>query len=133
MLVITVKPGLDEIAGMSQELRRMLQGLATPAKLVHGIVLIAEELLANSVHHGQVAKESVVQIAIETEKNGIIFTYCDCGIPFDIVRAAQDAIAEPDTGKVGGLGLVMIRELSDSATYRHHDGKNETRLRFVYS
>ncbi len=133
MPVITAKPDLDEIAGMSQKLRTMLQGLATPTKLVHGIVLIAEELFANSVHHGKVAKESVVQIVIETEKNGIIFTYCDCGIPFDIVRAAQDAIAEPETGKVGGLGLVMIRELSDSATYRHCDGKNETIIRFAYS
>lgn len=133
MPVITVKPDLDEISGMSKKLRTVLLELAIPAKLTHGIALIAEELLANTVHHGKAAKDSVVQIAIEAEKNGIIFTYCDRGIPFDIVRAAQDAIAEPETGKVGGLGLVMIRELSDSATYRRHDGKNETSIRFVFS
>jgi len=55
-----------------------------------------------------------------------IVTVCDSGPPFDTTSVQPGALPLTlDDAEPGGLGLLMIRNLSDSLSYWYDDGHNE--------
>ena len=57
------------------------------------------------------------------------FVIIDSGIVFDPTEAAQaDTSLSVEERPVGGLGLLLVRELMDSINYERIDGKNTLTL-----
>jgi serine/threonine-protein kinase RsbW len=55
-----------------------------------------------------------------------VVTVCDSGPPFDTTSAQPGALPLTlDDAEPGGLGLLMIRNLSDTLSYGFDNGHNE--------
>ncbi len=96
--------------------------------------LVVEELFTNTVRHGHGGDcERPVWIALEARVQTVTLTYLDCAPafnPFGVVEqvALGGAIEQR---KVGGLGVLLARELTESSEYARLFGRNRIKLFLV--
>ena len=85
--------------------------------------VVLEELFVNTVSHGHRGDcDAPVWITLEARPDALQLTYEDTAPPFNpFVHAVQ-------TRKVGGLGVLLARELAASRDYAYLFGRNRLRL-----
>jgi len=67
-----------------------------------------------------------VALTAEARADGlfVVMTTRDDGVAFDPLAAAPDLDAGLDDRKLGGLGIHLIREMTDAQRYRREGGWN---------
>jgi len=61
----------------------------------------------------------------DIKENAIWITIADDGLPFDPTKAPPPDFTIPgEKRKEGGLGIYLVREITDSVSYDRHDGRN---------
>ena len=85
--------------------------------------VVLEELFVNTVSHGHRGDcDAPVWITLEAGPQAVQVTYEDTAPPFNpLVHTVQ-------TGKVGGLGVLLARELAAAREYAYIFGRNRLRL-----
>lgn len=89
--------------------------------------LVLEELLINVCMHGQPSDGSEAQVAvrIDLESDLLTLRFSDSGLPFNpLTQAAPDTDRSLEDMQIGGLGIVLLRQLMDDISYNHRDGYN---------
>lgn len=92
--------------------------------------LVVEELFTNTVRHGHRGdSDAPVWISIVNERDAMRVTYEDDAPPFNPYALFASA---PDTTlslrRIGGLGVLLTRELASSRDYAYLFGRNRIRL-----
>lgn len=96
--------------------------------------LVAEEMVTNIARCAWpegIDAQFYVELAVEICAAGlrVSMTVIDNGVPFDpTVQAAPDIDAELDDRTVGGLGMFLVREMTDVQGYERVDGENRFRV-----
>lgn len=120
---------LDAVAGAMDYVAQALQQQGLAAGPVARAELILEELFRNSVLHGYGGDSGQgVWIGVQ---DGLLF-YQDAAPPFNPLQQGPDPLdpEQPvDQMRVGGVGLLLIRELGSAISYEYSEGRN----RIVYS
>src|SRR5690348_8495280 len=85
--------------------------------------VVLEELFTNTVRHGHRGDcDAPVWITLEASAQSVGLTYEDTAPPFNpLAHRVQ-------MGKVGGLGVLLTRELTASRDYAYLFGRNRVRL-----
>ncbi len=89
--------------------------------------LVLEELLVNVCMHGQPSDgtEAQVEVSMGLEDDSLSLRFSDNGIAFNpLTQAAPDTDKPLEDMQIGGLGLVLLRQLMDDISYNHRDGFN---------
>ena len=119
------------------ELRRIgtfLKDFCTRQGIAHEhclrINLVVEELFTNTVRHGHRGdSDAPVWISVDTAPKAVHVTYEDTAPPFNPYALFGGT---PDTTlslrKVGGLGVLLTRELASTRDYAYLFGRNRIRL-----
>lgn len=116
-------------------LREFLEHFCTEAALAQDhclrVNLVLEELFTNTVRHGHRGDSNApVWITLTTDAAGLSLTYEDTAPPFNPYGTPPDA--PPDTTvkmrKIGGLGVLLTRQLASSREYAYLYGRNRIRL-----
>lgn len=95
----------------------------------HDLRLIVEEACVNVMHHAYPAGQGgplmlEARIAHQNGSRRIVLTLEDQGRPFDPLSLAPvDAGAAIETRALGGLGVHLIRQLSDRLHYHRHPSR----------
>ena len=85
--------------------------------------LVLEELFINSVNHGHRGDcDAPIWITLETQPQAVQVTYEDTAPPFNPL------VHRVEIGKVGGLGVLLTRELAAAREYAYLFGRNRIRL-----
>lgn len=98
-------------------------GLQAPAR--YAVLLAFEEAFVNICSYAYPGDEGTAEVSCDAEGGLFTLELSDRGQPFDVL-----ALPEPDlTGgvlerRVGGLGIHLIRQLSQRATYRRAADRN---------
>ncbi len=102
-------------------------------RLAQRILLSLDELVANLVEHATPAGASALfELRLVRDGDLIILVMIDEGAEFDPVTAAVPAPAASLADlAVGGRGLLLVRQLARSATYRREGGRNRVTLEFT--
>ena len=97
--------------------------------LINPVNLILEELYSNSINYG---KSKVVQININLDIKLNLFTiiYEDNGTPFNplSVQTNIDSSVSVQESKIGGLGIHLVKNMTDTQHYKRYDNKNQLTL-----
>jgi anti-sigma regulatory factor (Ser/Thr protein kinase) len=93
--------------------------------------LVLEELFTNTVRHGHRGdSDSPVWITLLADQGKLHLTYEDAAPPFNPYGTPPGA--PPDTTvkmrKIGGLGVILTRQLALSRDYAYLYGRNRIRL-----
>ncbi|MDX1756609.1 MAG: ATP-binding protein [Marinobacter sp.] len=120
---VDVQQSLD---GVLAWLSGRLQELGVASSLVHDCKVIVDEYVANLNCHGRGPSAlQVCSLEVLREADDLVLRFQDDGARFD--PTSHDAtIGERgiDDRPVGGLGILLIKELSDGLDYRYCEGHN---------
>jgi len=122
-----MRGGIAAVANTQAWLASKLRRARVDEDLVGELELIAEELLANVVHHAyQDRPDAEASIRLEIDQAHVRLRFDDPGPPFDPLLDAPDPKLEVDPmeRQIGGLGIAMVKRLADAIVYRREDGHN---------
>ena len=94
--------------------------------LLFQMQLALEELACNVINHGFGEAGHEFEIAISSSPETVTIEVVDGARPYNPLTETPepDVGASLDERKVGGLGVYLVREISDELYYRREDGKN---------
>ena len=98
-----------------------------PADEVYRLDICLNEALANVMDHGgMVSRPLPVCLQLDVRCNEATVTISDPGVPFNPlltpVKSMPETLADAEPG---GLGILMIRNFSDSQQYLYSEGNNQ--------
>ena len=92
--------------------------------------IVAEEIVTNIARCAWPAGEArqfAVELAVEARLDGlhVRITTIDDGVPFDpTIQPTPNVDAGPDERQIGGLGMLLVQEMTDGQHYAREDGRN---------
>jgi anti-sigma regulatory factor (Ser/Thr protein kinase) len=93
---------------------------------VTALKLIADEIFTNITSYSSLGGgEYPVTLEIEVENGVVSMTFIDGGIPFDPTSApSPDIELSAEEREIGGLGIYMVRCMTDEIFYERAGDKN---------
>jgi serine/threonine-protein kinase RsbW len=93
--------------------------------------LVLEEILVNIARYAYQDGAGDVQVAYSTEAGSLLVEVTDQGRSFNPLDAASPDLALGLADRpIGGLGVLLIRQIVGSLSYRRQDGQNTLSFRF---
>jgi serine/threonine-protein kinase RsbW len=129
-VTIDLTARLAELENVYQTVAQFAASMAWPEKILGELWLVLEELIVNVISHG-CDGEHVPQIRVQVAQRAAIMTIevADDGPAFDPLQLPQpDMNTDIDARAIGGLGIHLVRRLTDSAAYRRESGRNRLTL-----
>lgn len=128
---ITVPATLQSLTSAQQYLKDNI-----PARFeaqTSNLLLVAEELLVNVFSYAYPAgNEGKAEIRLDVRGNSLIFTVKDWGAPFNpfVDAPAPDLTSDIESRPVGGLGIFLIKQVSEHQSYVYKDRTNTIEISF---
>ena len=91
------------------------------------IVTVVEEIFLNIANYayGDGQGDATLRMEIDEDKRTVTLTFIDSGKEFDPLAQDEPDIFLPiDERPIGGLGILMVKKMMDSASYCREDDKN---------
>ena len=103
-----------------------------PESMTRKVKIALDDLLKNTVSYGYPDnKRSSIDIELRATAEYLQVVICDDGIPFDPLMRAEPKTDEPlESRKLGGLGIHLVRNLTDDIDYQRQEGRNILTLTF---
>ena len=91
-------------------------------KIANKINIVFDEIYTNIANYSK-ATLATISYSIESEKLRISFT--DNGIPYNPITAVEpDTTLSAEERKIGGLGIFMVKKMTESMEYEYTESKN---------
>ncbi|MBB95471.1 MAG: hypothetical protein CML68_12875 [Rhodobacteraceae bacterium] len=103
-----------------------------PPAIASRVELAAEELFLNLAHHAYADAPGEVRLSLQGSESAVTLVVEDDGTAFNPLdnSAEPDLDLEVEDRAIGGLGLHLVRKLSDRQTYDRDGGVNRLTLLF---
>jgi anti-sigma regulatory factor (Ser/Thr protein kinase) len=101
-----------------------IKGFSEDAR--HRIELVLEEALVNVFVHGYTQHQGQVEVrCLDSDNSSLTIEIIDTGVSFNPLSLA-DPDLQPDltTRKIGGMGVFLIRKMTDGVAYRREGNNN---------
>lgn len=131
-VTLSVASRLDEVERVSRDVDAFGRSHSIPAEIVFDANLVLDEVLTNIVSYAyddDAEHEIVVRLRIED--GAVVIETEDDGRPFDPLAAAEPDLALPASERsIGGLGLSLVRRLTEALSYERRAAHNVFTMRF---
>ena len=85
-----------------------------------------DEIYANIVNY---SNASLATVSYTIENSKLCLTFADNGIPYNPLEATEpDTTLSAEERQIGGLGIFMVKKMTESMEYELKDGKNVLKL-----
>ena len=122
---IVIPSRLEEIPKISSELEQCMQSMGFSDDQILDLQLAVEEAITNIIRHGYEKTPGTIAIRCTAGDEDITIEISDSAPAFDPLGVPEpDTSADIDQRGIGGLGIFLIRRVTDSATYRYEQEKN---------
>lgn len=128
---IVLSNDLSEIAKLRRELENFGQNCRLSSKTLVELNLILEEVIANviSYAYGDNQRHEIV-VRADLRDGELVLEVEDDGRPFNPLQSPPPDLERPiEERQVGGLGLLLVRELTNGIEYDRVQGKNRLVMR----
>ena len=117
---ITLKPEITELYTLNEFVSNEL-----PEENTY-VNLIVEEVFVNIVDY---SKADFIIVEIEYENGTIMLNFIDNGIEFNPILKENPELPDTlDEAQIGGLGILLTKELSDELDYHYINGENHLKI-----
>src|SRR5262249_31515338 len=129
-LTLQIQNNLAAVQNANETASRWLEERTTSPDLQYFANLAIEELATNCIKYGyDDAKEHVIEVKICISADVLVMTVLDDGHAFNPLEApAPDPSLAAEERSIGGLGLYLLRQMSDRMEYVREGGKNRLTL-----
>ena len=132
---IVLKSDLKEIRDLNNFIKKVGAALLLDEKMTRKIRLAVEEAVVNVMEYAYPeGKKGNVTVAAKADSNRLKIIITDQGKPFDPTQKEKaDVSLTAEERPIGGLGLLLVRELMDSINYEREGNSNVLTLRINYN
>ena len=101
------------------------------SEIENDLTLALEEILVNVICYGHPeGGKHEIQIWLSLEQDCVVATVEDDGMPFNPLEAPEPDLYSPmETRPIGGLGIHLVRNITDGLEYRRNEGRNRLVMR----
>lgn len=124
---LDVAPDIADIPRLNDWVESCCGEGAVGGDLPFKLTLALEEAVANVINHAFVDRPPPHRVSVELtiDRDRVGALVVDNGRPFDPTAAAKPDRTTPlEDRDVGGLGIHLIRQMTDRVDYRRVDGEN---------
>ncbi|MDH4172417.1 MAG: ATP-binding protein [Betaproteobacteria bacterium] len=122
---------LDQLRPMQRFLEQFCTESGLPRAAYLRLNLVVEELFTNTVKHGHRGdSDAPVWIAVSRGGDRLSVVYEDKAPPFNPYARLSEPVVDTTLSmrKIGGLGVLLTKELAASRDYAYIFGRNRIRL-----
>lgn len=121
----------EELRRLTDELERFAEAHALPLAALGTLAVVVEEVVSNVIKYGYDDDgEHTIEVRLALEGDTLWVEVEDDARPFDPLAASEADLAAPIAARpVGGLGIPLIRRLTDEQRYERRRGRNVLTLR----
>jgi anti-sigma regulatory factor (Ser/Thr protein kinase) len=123
---ITLPAALDSLEQFLEWVETALEDYSCPAKTGLQIAMVTEELFVNVASYAYPEKNGEITVRAGKAGDAVAVQFEDGGSPFNPLEwprpKTHGAIEERN---IGGLGIHLMKTMTDHAGYRRLDGKNQ--------
>jgi sigma-B regulation protein RsbU (phosphoserine phosphatase) len=130
-LELTIPAELDQITGVLEAVQAYAENAGLAAGIGQKLSIILDELLNNSISYGfEEPAGHEIDVHLHADPGQLTLKVSDDGIPFN-----PFSLARPDTSlgiedrQVGGLGVLLVKEMTDSQGYQRLSDRNVITLK----
>ena len=115
----------DDPGRLAAAVEAYAEDVDLPMSQAFTLDLVLEEIVTNIINHGAAPGGATVEIAIHRDGNALKGTVRDNAAPFDpLARPPVDVTASVEDREIGGLGIHLVREMTEALGYTYADGHN---------
>jgi sigma-B regulation protein RsbU (phosphoserine phosphatase) len=130
MTLLEMQPTISEIDRLKPYMESVTQQAGLDSKESKRLRLAVEEAVVNVINYGQA---STITLQSAVTDGQLLITIDDDGVPFDPTKgSATDLSLPPDQRPPGGLGIILLHEMTDGLEYQRSDGHNILTLKKTF-
>ena len=119
---ISVVPDSDSRTAVTAFADSLSARLEILPKVANKINIVFDEIYANIVNY---SKATFANISYNIAGGKLRITFTDNGIPYNPLGAVEpDTTLSAEEREIGGLGIFMVKKMTESMDYEYTDGKN---------
>ena len=120
----------DALPQIEDLLNDMSEADNWPMTLTMRANLILEELVLNTLTHGDTSGLTEIDLQLESKDHALTIRLADDGSPFNpLVDAPEPDVTLPLADRqVGGLGVYLVKTMGDELEYRRENDRNHLKL-----
>lgn len=120
-------PTAENLPRATEALDAFLDGTDCPPKARIALETVLEEVFMNIVLY---SGATVAQMDMELAGSEVKLRFTDDGIAYNPLNRSEPDVTLPLAERsIGGLGILMIRRMTDSQAYEYTNGRNILTLR----
>ena len=129
-LTLQIKNSLTAVQAANQTVSRWLTDLGAPSEIQYFANLAIEEFVTNVIKYGHDdGNQHTIEVSLSLAGSELELTIIDDGREFNPLEAPEPAIGmSVEERPVGGLGIYLVRKMSDRMEYTRAGQKNRLRL-----
>ena len=129
-LTLRVKNAFAEIPAANEAASRWLADRNSSPVADYFANLTIEELVTNCIKHGYDDKgEHIIEITLKLSANELVLSVTDDEHSFNPLKLPKpDTHLPMEDRPIGGLGIHLLRKMSDRMEYERKGGKNQITL-----
>ena len=123
---LLIKNDVHEVSKFSAFMKSVMEQLNIEKHLAHKLRLAVEEAVVNVIDYAYpTGIEGDIEIRFLSDGETLKTVIIDSGVAFDpTAKEKADTSLSIDDRQIGGLGILLVRELMDSINYERADGQN---------
>ena len=123
---ITVIADDKSMIPVSEFAKSLTEKLAVVPKVANKVSIAVDEIYSNIVNY---SGADLATISYEIKDGRLYITFTDDGIPYNPLEAEEpDITLSAEERKIGGLGIFMVKKMTESMEYTYEDEKNILKL-----
>ena len=126
-----LKNDLSDLTVLRQHVEHFGQMAGLAKNCLFEIILCLDELFTNIVSYGfEDDRHHLIQFTLQMDNDVLILDVEDGGIPFNPLSKQESRIPiDPKNIRIGGLGIHIVKKLTNDICYQRNRGKNHLTLK----
>ena len=123
---LVLKNDVHEVTRFSSFIKSATEKQGIEKSLARQLRLAVEEAVVNVIDYAYpIGTDGDITIKMMSDGHSLRFQIMDAGVPFDPTKQDKtDTTLSAEDRQIGGLGILLVRELMDSINYERTGGKN---------
>jgi len=128
---VVVINNISEVDRLHRSVSQFCRKHGLSPEIEGDLSLALEEILVNVIRHGHPeGGKHEIQVRLSLQQDWVIATVEDDGMPFNPLEAPEPDLDSPlETRPIGGLGIHLVRNITDSLEYQRSEGRNRLVVR----
>ncbi|MDD5200341.1 MAG: ATP-binding protein [Terrimicrobiaceae bacterium] len=125
-LILEIANDFAALGPASDRVREYLDGRGAPGAAAFLADLVIEELVTNSIKYGyDDAAQHSIRVGVDFHDDQLRVEVCDDGHAFNpLEQAAPDITVPAEERAIGGLGIHLVRQMTDDVRYERRGASN---------